>query len=124
VISEVGRELEERVDEALVMGVRRWQIVLDPGLGFAKGMHENVEIIRRLNELRSREKLRGMPWLLGPSRKRFVGTITGVSDPMKRGWGTAGAVARCIAGGSDIVRVHDVQEMSKVIAMADSIWRS
>ncbi|KAI5795485.1 Dihydropteroate synthase-like protein [Peziza echinospora] len=124
VIQDVGEELEARLDEALAQGVRRWQIVLDPGLGFAKGMEDNIEVIRRLEELRSREKLRGLPWLLGPSRKRFVGTITGETDPMKRGWGTAGAVAGCIAGGADIVRVHDVQEMSKVIAMADSIWRS
>jgi len=124
VISEVGEELEARMDEALAKGVRRWQIVLDPGLGFAKGMQDNLEVIRRLDALRAREKLGGLPWLLGPSRKRFVGTITGVTDPLKRGWGTAGAVAGCIAGGADIVRVHDVEEMSKVIAMADSIWRN
>lgn len=124
IIFEVGEELESRINEALAKGVRRWQIVLDPGLGFAKGMQDNLEIIRRLEELRSREMLRGLPWLLGPSRKRFVGTITGVADPLKRGWGTAGAVSGCIAGGADIVRVHDVQEMSKVIAMADSIWRN
>ncbi|RPB26036.1 Dihydropteroate synthase [Terfezia boudieri ATCC MYA-4762] len=124
VISEVGEELEARMDEALAKGVSRWQIVLDPGLGFAKGMQDNLEIIRRLEVLRGREKLKGLPWLLGPSRKRFVGTITGVADPLKRGWGTAGAVAGCIAGGADIVRVHDVEEMSKVICMADSIWRN
>ncbi|KAF8455029.1 Dihydropteroate synthase-like protein [Kalaharituber pfeilii] len=124
IIQEVGEELEARVDEALAKGVRRWQIVLDPGLGFAKNMKQNLEVIKRLDRLRDRERLRGLPWLLGPSRKRFIGAVTGVADPLKRGWGTAGAVAGCIAGGADIVRVHDVQEMSKVIAMADSIWRS
>ena len=124
VVSGVGDELEARMDDALAKGVRRWQIVLDPGLGFAKSMKDNMDIIRRLEELRGREKLKGLPWLLGPSRKRFVGVATGVTDPLKRGWGTAGAVAGCIAGGADIIRVHDVQEMSKVIAMADSIWRN
>lgn len=124
VISEVGKELEARLEVALAKGIRRWQIVLDPGLGFAKDMHASLKIIRRLDELREREKLKGLPWLLGPSRKRFVGAVTRVADPLKRGWGTAGAVAACIAGGADIVRVHDVQEMGKVIAMGDAVWRN
>lgn len=124
VISDVGKELEVRVEAALAKGVRRWQIVLDPGLGFAKDMQANLNIIRRLDELRGKETLKGLPWLLGPSRKRFIGAVTGVADPLKRGWGTAGAVAACIAGGADIVRVHDVQEMGKVIAMGDAVWRN
>lgn len=122
-ITTIADELNERLEAALAAGIRRWNILLDPGLGFAKNQAQNLECIRRLAELRNDRRFRGLPWLLGPSRKRFVGRVTGESVPGQRQWGTAGAVAACIAGGADIVRVHDVEEMSKVMAMADSIWR-
>lgn len=129
VIETVAEELEERVRAAEQAGVRRWNIILDPGLGFAKNMASNLEVIRRLGDLIGSEGLagkgglKGMPWLLGPSRKRFVGTITGVERAGERQWGTAGAVAACVSGGADIVRVHDVDEMKKVVDMAVAIWR-
>lgn len=130
VIPTIVKELEERVAAAEKVGVRRWNIILDPGLGFAKDMAGNLEIIRRLGELTGAkghggvgEGLKGMPWLLGPSRKRFVGTVTGVERAGDRQWGTAGAVAACVSGGADIVRVHDVEEMRKVVDMAVAIWR-
>ncbi|KAL7275892.1 trifunctional dihydropteroate synthetase [Rhizina undulata] len=124
VIEEITAELEARVREAEQKGIRRWNIILDPGLGFAKNMEQNLEVIRRLSELTGHgHGLRGLPWLLGPSRKRFVGTVTGVDKAGERQWGTAGAVAACVAGGADIVRVHDVDEMKKVVDMAVAIWR-
>lgn len=126
VIRTVAAELSERVAAAEAAGVRRWNIILDPGLGFAKDMEGNLEIIRKLGELtgdRAEYGLRGMPWLLGPSRKRFVGAVTGVERAGERQWGTAGAVAACVGGGADVVRVHDVEEMRKVVDMAVAIWR-
>jgi len=119
----LGRELSVRVAEATRAGIRRWNIILDPGLGFAKNAAQNIEIMRRMKDLRLQPGLGGIPWLLGPSRKRFVGSITGESAPEERTWGTAGAVAACIQGGADIIRVHDVAEMTKVVKMSDAVWR-
>jgi dihydropteroate synthase len=120
----VGRELSARVEEAIRVGIRRWNIILDPGLGFAKNSEHNLEILRRMPELRRQSGLNGMPWVLGPSRKRFIGGITGENVAKERTWGTASAVAACVQGGADIVRVHDIAEMSKVVKMSDAIWRN
>ena len=96
---------------------------MDPGIGFAKGQQHNLEILRRLSELQSIDGLRGLPWLIGTSRKAFIGQITGTQSPSERTWGTAATVSAAVAGGADLVRVHDVQPMSKVVKMADAIWR-
>jgi dihydropteroate synthase len=64
-----------------------------------------------------------MPWLVGSSRKGFIGKITGVTEPKDRLWGTAAAVTASIRGGADIVRVHDVEEMAQVAKMADAMYR-
>ena len=119
----VARELVARVAAAEAAGVRRWRIVLDPGLGFAKLAGQNVDVLRRLGELRAWPGLRGLPWLVGPSRKSFIGAITGGATPRERIWGTAAAVAAAVQGGADIVRVHDVREMAQGVRMADAIWR-
>jgi len=76
-----------------------------------------------LHELREFEGLKGYPWLVGTSRKSFIGRITGVETPSERTWGTAVTVTEAVRGGADIVRVHDVSEMAKVVKMADAIWR-
>lgn len=123
VISEVGAELEDRVEAALTAGVKRWNIIVDPGLGFAKTLAHNIAIIKKLGELRQRTKLAGLPWLLGPSRKAFTGTLSGVSEANSRQFGTAGAVAACIAAGAEILRVHDVKEMTQVAKVSDAIWK-
>ncbi|CUS13339.1 unnamed protein product, partial [Tuber aestivum] len=120
VIPAVISELSERVRAAEEAGVRRWNILLDPGIGFAKDMRQNLELLRGLAEVTGGIAL---PWVLGPSRKGFVGRITGVEVAKERAWGTAGTVAACVAGGADVVRVHDVAEMKKVVDMADAIWR-
>lgn len=119
-ITDIVAELDSRLKAAEDAGIRRWNILLDPGLGFAKTMEQNLECIRRLAELTGNSAL---PWVLGPSRKRFVGTVTKVDNAGERQWGTAGAVAACVAGGADVVRVHDVAEMKKVVDMAVAIWR-
>lgn len=123
VVETVGRELLARVRAAEAAGVRRWRIVLDPGIGFAKTQAQNIELLRRLGELREYEGLRGLPWLVGTSRKGFVGKVTGVKEPRERVWGTAATVTAAVQGGADVVRVHDVEEMAKVVKMADAIWR-
>lgn len=122
-IEGVGRELLERVRAAEAAGVRRWRIILDPGIGFAKTQDQNLELLRGLDELIKYPGLEGFPWLVGTSRKAFIGKITGVQEANERIWGTAAAIVAAIKGGADIVRVHDVVEMGQVAKMADAIWR-
>ncbi|KAI4609441.1 uncharacterized protein J4E87_011049 [Alternaria ethzedia] len=120
----VGRELVERVIAAEKAGVRRWRIVLDPGIGFAKTKEHNLELLRRQDELMRYPGLEGIPWLVGTSRKKFIGDITGVKEAKDRVWGTAVGVAAAIRGGAHILRVHDVKEMAQVAKMADALWRT
>ena len=124
VIPAIASELLERVAAAEAAGIRRWRIILDPGIGFAKNEKQNLEILRRFNELRNWPGLSSFPWLVGPSRKGFIGRITGVKEASKRGWGTAAAIAAAVQGGADVVRVHDVAEMVQVVKMTDAIWRN
>ena len=123
VIDGVGNELRARVAEAQAAGIRRWRIMLDPGIGFAKNEAQNLELLRRFGELREFEGLKGFPWVVGASRKGFIGRITGVKDASQRAWGTAAAVNAAVQGGADVVRVHDVKEMGQVVKMSDAIWR-
>lgn len=134
VVETVGRELLGRVETAVKAGIRRWRIIVDPGVGFAKTQDQNLELLRRLGDLRRvstgglvkdepRRDFYGLPWLVGTSRKSFVGRITEVKLPRERIWGTAATVAAAVQGGADIVRVHDVHEMAAVVKMSDAIWR-
>ncbi|KAI4808892.1 folic acid synthesis protein [Aureobasidium sp. EXF-8845] len=122
-IPTIAKELLDRVRAAEEAGIRRWRIILDPGIGFAKTTEQNLEILRSMSELRDWPGLIGLPWLLGSSRKGFIGKITGVKDAKERTWGTAATVTAAVQGGADIVRVHDVGEMAKVTKMSDAIWR-
>ncbi|KAG9229658.1 folic acid synthesis protein-like protein [Amylocarpus encephaloides] len=122
-IPTVAKELLERVAEAEAAGIYRWRIILDPGIGFAKEGHQALEILRGLDELRNWPGLRGLPWLLGVSRKSFIGQITGIKNAADRQYGTAAAVAASIYGGADIIRVHDVKQMAEVAKVTDAIWR-
>ncbi|KAH9883244.1 Dihydropteroate synthase-like protein [Xylariomycetidae sp. FL2044] len=122
-IGAVASELRDRVAAAEAAGVRRWRIMLDPGLGFAKVGEQNLVVLRHLAELRAWPGLEGLPWLLGSSRKSFIGKVTGVPKAMDRVFGTAATVAAAVQGGADVVRVHDAVEMGQVVKMADAIWR-
>ncbi|TKA76193.1 hypothetical protein B0A49_06948 [Cryomyces minteri] len=124
VIPTVASELLSRIAVAEAAGVRRWRIILDPGIGFAKTQSQNLELLRRFGELRNSEGLRGLPWLVGTSRKGFIGRVTGEAEARDRTWGTAVTVAAAVQGGADVVRVHDVAEMVKVCKMGDAIWRA
>ncbi|OJD36370.1 folic acid synthesis protein [Diplodia corticola] len=123
VLRGVADELAARVRAAEAAGVRRWRIVLDPGVGFAKTLDQNLELLRRLGELRTEPAFGGLPWLVGTSRKGFVGRVTGVEEPRERVMGTAATVAAAVQGGADVVRVHDVPQMVETVRMADAIWR-
>lgn len=103
---------------ARAAGVADHNIILDPGIGFGKTADHNLELLRRLPELREL----GFPLLLGVSRKSTIGRVLGLPEN-DRVEGTAAAVAMSIAGGADIVRVHDVKEMVRVARMTDAIVR-
>jgi dihydropteroate synthase len=115
-ITEIAESLRESVELARAAGVADDRIIVDPGIGFGKTREENLEIIRRLSELRRL----GFPLLIGPSRKSFIGKTLDLPAG-ERLEGTAAAVALSIAGGADIVRVHDVKAMVRVAKMADAI---
>ena len=104
---------------AQAAGIALHNIILDPGIGFGKTADHNLELLRRLPELRDL----GYPMLLGVSRKSTIGRILNL-PPEERSEGTAAAVAMGIAGGADIVRVHDVKAMVRVARMTDAIIRN
>lgn len=124
VIHDVGEELRERVAAAEEAGIRRWRIILDPGIGFAKNMAQDLTLLRDMRRLRRSKALQYFPWLVGPSRKKFIGRITGLEKADERVFGTGATVTASIAGGADIVRVHDVGEMCQVAKVADAIYRT
>lgn len=118
-IKEIIDELSQAVNMALSKGVKATQIILDPGIGFGKTAPQNLTLLNRLNEI----KRMGYPMLLGTSRKGFIGTYSGNLPVEERIEGTAATVALGIASGADIVRVHDVKAMSRVVRMTDRIVR-
>jgi dihydropteroate synthase len=117
-VEDVKKELLESVNIAQSSGIEDDLIILDPGIGFGKSVEQNLELVDRLAEIR----VLGYPILLGPSRKSFIGYTLNL-PPDQRLEGTAAAVAIGIARGADIIRVHDVQFMSRVVRMADAIIR-
>src|SRR5207245_755216 len=117
-ISDIRESLEESVGLAVRAGVSVERISCDPGIGVGKTREQNLEIIRRLTEFRGL----GHPILIGPSRKSFIGKTLDLPVD-ERLEGTAAAVALSIAGGADMVRVHDVGAMVRVVRMADAVVR-
>jgi dihydropteroate synthase len=118
-MEDVKRELMESVRIARSAGIPDEHIVLDPGIGFGKTIEQNLELINRLDEIRAL----GFPVLLGASRKSFIGYTLDL-PPNQRVEGTAAAIAVGITRGADIVRVHDVEAMSRVVRMTDAIVRT
>ena len=117
-IEDIKRELGHSLELAGAAGIHDAHIVLDPGIGFGKTISQNLEILDRLDEIRSL----GYPILLGPSRKSFIG-YTLDAPPDERVEGTAATIAIGIDRGADIVRVHDVGVMARVAKMTDAIVR-
>jgi dihydropteroate synthase len=117
VVAEVRDELAARVKAATAAGIRREQLIVDPGIGFAKHAAHSLALLARVSELADL----GLPVLVGPSRKSFLRVALGHRPPAERVWGTAGAVAAAVLGGAHVVRVHDVRAMSDVVRTVDAI---
>jgi dihydropteroate synthase len=118
-IGEIISFFQQQIQTALSLGIAPHRIILDPGIGFAKTAEQSLELLQQLGQFREL----GFPLLVGPSRKSFIGHILQQPDPQKRIWGTAATCCAAISGGADILRVHDVTEMTQVCQMADAIWR-
>ncbi len=118
--AEVAAELAERVAVAVGAGIPRNQIVVDPGLGFAKRAEHSLAVLAGLPRLAAL----GLPLLVGPSRKSFLTAAIGDAPPASRRWATAAAVTAAVLGGAHIVRVHDVAEMVDVVRVADAVRRA
>jgi dihydropteroate synthase len=117
VMRDVVNGLRKAIALARRAGVRKSQIILDPGIGFGKSFAQNYELLARLPEL---ARL-GFPLLLGTSRKSFIGHALGGVSKDERIWGTAATVAASILEGAHIVRVHDVAEMVQVARVTDAV---
>ncbi len=121
VMKDVSRGLRESVDIARRAGVRKSQIILDPGIGFGKSFAQNYELLAKLPAL---ARL-GYPLMVGSSRKGFLGaTLARDGKPLpaeERIWGTAATVTASILQGAHIVRVHDVEEMVQVARATDCL---
>lgn len=119
IVSDVTRFLAKSIEQALAAGVAWDHLIIDPGIGFGTTPAENLTLLRRLGELRTL----GRPLLLGTSRKSTLGLVLGNLPPSQRMEGTAATVALGIAQGVDIVRVHDVGPMMRVVKMSDAVVR-
>lgn len=114
VVDEVKEYLAGRIKVARSFGIE--QIVVDPGIGFGKTLQHNLELMKKLRVFREL----GVPVLVGPSRKSFIGTILNLPIE-ERLEGTAAAVSACVLNGAHIVRVHDVRAMMRVAKVADAL---
>ncbi|RLO01368.1 hypothetical protein DYB28_004601, partial [Aphanomyces astaci] len=109
VVADVIAELTSSLDAAMAAGIPTWHVVADPGIGFAKGLAENVTLLRHVSKLKA-------AW--APC------TLCGKPNPADRGNATAGTCAAAVAGGADVVRVHDVAVCVDVCKVSDAIWRT
>jgi dihydropteroate synthase len=117
VVAEVRQGLLQATETALAAGVRPEQLIWDPGLGFAKDTEQNLALLRGLAVLAAD----GVPLLVGPSRKRFIGAVLEEPRPRARLWGTAAVCSQAIAQGARILRVHDVGPIVQIARMADAL---
>ena len=122
VVREIHDFLKERSEYAISSGIKKEDIIIDPGIGFGKrtgkGIEDNCEILRRLSELKDL----GFPIMIGASRKTFIGNICGDDKPLPvtdRLEGSLAAACLAVANGANIVRVHDVKETRRCIDIVD-----
>lgn len=116
VVDDINSFFEERISYALEKGIKKENIILDPGIGFGKTLEHNLEIIRNLKEF----KRHNLPLLVGPSRKSFIGQILDLPAD-ERLEGTLASVVACVLNGADMVRVHDVMETVRAVKIVDAI---
>lgn len=117
VVGEVARYLKARAAECIAAGIAPQRITLDPGFGFGKTLQHNIALMRHLPELMAET---GFPLLIGVSRKRMIGELTGEADAAARVHGSVAAALASVARGAQIVRVHDV----KATADALKAWEA
>ncbi|WP_420063723.1 dihydropteroate synthase [Prochlorococcus marinus] len=117
VVNNVKDELLNQIDLAILKGINNEQIIIDPGLGFGKNVNQNLTLLKKIDEFVSMN----YPVLIGASRKRFIGSVLNEPDPNKRIFGTSAVASRCVIAGVDILRVHDIKQISQVIRMTKSI---
>ncbi|MHB1390408.1 MAG: dihydropteroate synthase [Thermoleophilia bacterium] len=117
VVVDINRFFRERVDFAVGRGIDRENIILDPGIGFGKTLAHNLAIIRRLDEFLAL----GLPLLIGASRKRFIGDITGQEDTHARLAGTIATSVIALLNGARIFRVHDVAANYQALRVAEAL---
>lgn len=118
VVMDIMEFFDERVNYALENGIKKENIILDPGIGFGKGVKENLEIIKNISVF----KTLGYPILLGPSRKSFIGEILNL-PVYERVEGTIAATLKAVEEGVDILRVHDVKEIKRAVKLYDEFVR-
>ncbi|MBU1628211.1 dihydropteroate synthase [bacterium] len=119
VVDEITSFLKERVEFALSAGISKESIMIDPGIGFGKNLHHNLSIFKGIDHFKNLD----LPLLIGPSRKTFIGQITG-KGVCERIFGTAGVIAYCALKGVNVIRVHDVTQMKDVVALVKAIDKS
>lgn len=138
-IKQVSREQTSQILKAFKHGVKKWQIILDPGLGFAKNLQQNLAVIKHNHFFKNYSSIihskqdtkviedyvsfNGLSILLGPSRKKFLGTINDEPNANDRVISTTAAIMACIQQEANIVRVHDTKEVYKTIKIGDAIYR-
>jgi dihydropteroate synthase len=116
VVDEVGAFLSGRIEEAIEAGIAEERIWLDPGIGFGKTVEHNLELLRRLGELRDL----GRPLVIGASRKSFIGKIDGSAVDDRIG-GSIATATLAAAGGADVLRIHDVAETAQALRVAAAV---
>jgi dihydropteroate synthase len=119
VVAEVHEYLRERVEAAVFAGIPVDRVCVDPGIGFGKDLEHNLALLRHLDRFGDLDAA----VMIGASRKRFIGTLTGVDDPAARVEGSLAAAVLAAAHGADVVRVHDVAETKRALQLADAIVR-
>ena len=115
-MGEIVTYLAGAVERAVKAGIERSQVIVDPGIGFGKLLQHNLEILRRLRELKSL----GLPVLVGPSRKSFIGQVLDLPAP-ERLEGTLAACVVAARNGANILRVHDVRAVRRALRLAAAI---
>lgn len=119
VVDDVCVELGAKVDRALSKGIRRWNLLVDPGLGFAKSRDQSLTLVRNTSTLKHR--LGGFPYVVGASRKGFIGNVLGGRPAAERDWGTAAVCAHCAENGANLMRVHNVRAIRDVVTVSDAV---
>lgn len=120
VVHTVAAEMMAKVSKAISFGMLRFQIITDPGFGFAKVAEHSLAILRDLPQWKN--LVCGYPLLVGLSRKGFLGTLTNTANPEERDSATAATVAMCISAGASIVRVHNFKDMIDAVLVSDAVF--